>query len=216
MSEAPPLGVFGGTFDPVHVGHLRLAEEAREALQLGRVRWIPAGQPWHRAAPQTSPAHRLSMVEAAVASNEDFEVDGREVASGRPSYTVDTLTALRAELGGALPLVLILGTDAFSLLHTWHRWRDLLALAHIGLATRAGQAVDAAALDPALAAELAARGGRDAQVLRERPSGAIVRFDMTPLAVSATDIRARLARGERCRYLLPDQVFEYIRLNRLY
>ncbi|MFX9665146.1 nicotinic acid mononucleotide adenylyltransferase, partial [Acinetobacter baumannii] len=85
------------------------------------------------------------------------------VASGRPSYTVDTLTALLAELGDALPLVLILDTDAFSLLHTWHRWRELFALAHIGLATRAGQAVDPAALDPALAAELAARGGRDAQ-----------------------------------------------------
>ena len=83
MNEALPLGVFGGTFDPVHVGHLRLAEEAREALQLGRVRWIPAGQPWHRAAPQTSPAHRLAMVEAAVASNEAFEVDGIELSEGR-------------------------------------------------------------------------------------------------------------------------------------
>ncbi|WP_374340119.1 nicotinate-nucleotide adenylyltransferase [Methyloversatilis sp.] len=216
MSERGPHGVFGGTFDPVHVGHLRLAEEAREALLLERVRWIPAGQPWHRAAPQTSPAHRLGMVRAAIAANAAFEVDGREVASGRPSYTVDTLTALRGELGDAVSLVLILGADAFALLHTWHRWRDLFALAHIGLATRAGQAVDATTLDPALATELAARTGSDARVLRERPSGAIVRFDMTPLAVSATDIRARLARGERCRYLLPDEVFEYIRLNRLY
>lgn len=215
MSEQAPVGVFGGTFDPVHIGHLRLAEEAREALQLHRVRWIPAGQPWHRAAPQTSPAHRLGMVQAAIAANPEFEADGREVASGRPSYTVDTLTALRAELGEAVPLVLILGTDAFSALHTWHRWRDLFALAHIGLATRAGQAVDRSGLDAGLAAELAARE-RDVGVLRTGPGGAIVRFDMTPLAVSATDIRARLARGASARYLLPDAVLEYIRLHRLY
>lgn len=215
MPEASPLGVFGGTFDPVHLGHLRLAEEAREMLSLGRVRWIPAGRPWHRDTLRTDPAHRLRMVEAAIAGNEAFEVDGREVAAGSPGYTVDTLAALRAELGAAQPLVLLLGADAFAALHTWHRWRALFALAHVGLATRAGQGLDTAALDPALAGELAARE-RDAGALRAGPAGAIVRFDMTPLAVSATDIRARLARGASARYLLPDAVLEYIRQHRLY
>ncbi|MBU0601347.1 MAG: nicotinate-nucleotide adenylyltransferase [Gammaproteobacteria bacterium] len=216
MSERAPLGLFGGTFDPVHIGHLRLAEEARESLRLGRVRWIPAGQPWHRAAPQTSPAHRLEMVRRAVAPNPCFEVDAREVASGRPSYTVNTLLALRAELGGDLPLVLILGADAFGKLHTWHRWQELFGLAHIGLATRAGQSVDAGTLDAALACELAARQRDEAQALREAPAGVIVRFDMTPLAVSATDIRARLARGASCRYLAPAAVLDYISHHRLY
>lgn len=216
MSEGAPLGLFGGTFDPVHIGHLRLAEEARESLQLGRVRWIPAGQPWHRAAPPTSAAHRLEMVRLAVASNPTFEVDAREASSGRPGYTVDTLRSLRVELGAGQPLVLLLGTDAFSQLHTWHRWRDLFGLAHIGLATRAGQATDSAALDAALAAELSARSRDDAQALRGTPAGVIVRFDMTPLAVSATDLRARLARGASCRYLAPAAVLDYISHHRLY
>lgn len=214
--EQTPLGIFGGTFDPVHIGHLRLAEEAREALGLARVRWIPAGQPWHRAAPRTAPEHRLGMVQAAIAGNEGFDADGIEVASGRPSYSVNTLGALRAAEGDARPLVLILGADAFSSLHTWHRWRDLFALAHIGLATRAGQPVDTQVLDPALACELAARVSDDMRDLRDTPAGRIVRFDMTPLAVSATDIRARLARGASVRYLLPDAVLEYIRRYRLY
>ncbi|MBP6095091.1 MAG: nicotinate-nucleotide adenylyltransferase [Methyloversatilis sp.] len=219
MSEgapAGPLGVFGGTFDPVHFGHLRLAEEACEALALDAVCWIPAGQPWHRTAPQTSAEHRLGMVRCATASNPLFDVDAREVESGRPSYTVDTVLSLRAELGTTRPLVIILGADAFSRLHTWHRWRELFELAHIGLATRAGQSVQASALDPALATELTARSRSDAQALRCAPGGAIVRFDMTALAISATDLRARLARGASCRYLAPTAVLDYIRHHRLY
>lgn len=219
MSEgapAGPLGVFGGTFDPVHFGHLRLAEEACEALALDTVRWIPAGQPWHRTAPQTAAAHRLGMVRCATASNPLFDVDAREVESGNPSYTVETVLSLRAELGSTRPLVVILGADAFSRLHTWHRWRELFELAHIGLATRAGQAVQASALDPALATELTARSRGDARTLRSAPGGAIVRFDMTALAISATDLRARLARGASCRYLAPTAVLDYIRHHRLY
>lgn len=219
MSEgapAGPLGVFGGTFDPVHFGHLRLAEEACEALALDAVRWIPAGQPWHRTAPQTAAAHRLGMVRCATASNPLFDVDAREVESGNPSYTVETVLSLRAELGSTRPLVVILGTDAFSRLHTWHRWRELFELTHIGLATRAGQAVQASALDPALATELTARSRGDARALRSAPGGTIVRFDMTALAISATDLRARLARGASCRYLAPTAVLDYIRHHRLY
>lgn len=220
MSEGAstgPLGVFGGTFDPVHFGHLRLAEEACEALALDAVRWIPAGQPWHRSAPQTGAEHRLGMVRCATASNPLFEVDAREVESGRPNYTVETLLSLRAELGATRPLVVMLGTDAFSRLHTWHRWRELFELAHIGLATRAGRAVQASALDPALATELTVRSrDESAGVLHSAPGGAIVRFDMTALAISATDLRARLARGASCRYLAPTAVLDYIRHHRLY
>jgi nicotinate-nucleotide adenylyltransferase len=211
-----PLGIFGGTFDPVHVGHLRLAEEAREALQLDCVRWIPAGQPRHRSAPQTAVSHRLDMVRLATASNPAFEVDAREVDADRPSYTVDTLLSLREELGADQPLVLILGADAFSQLHTWHRWRTLFELAHIGLATRAGQAVETAELDALLATELKARTRTDIAALREAPGGAIVPFDMTALAISATDLRARLARGASCRYLAPTAVLDHIRHHRLY
>jgi nicotinate-nucleotide adenylyltransferase len=216
MSEDAPLGLFGGTFDPVHVGHLRLAEEARESLQLGRVRWIPAGRPWHRDELRTDAAHRLEMVRRAVASNPLFEVDDIEARSGRPGYTVETVSSLRAVLGSQRPLVLLLGADAFSRLHTWQRWRELLDLVHVGLATRAGQAADAAVLNDALAAELAARRRDSADALRAAPGGAIVCFDMTPLAISATDLRARLARGASCRYLAPDAVLDYISHHRLY
>lgn len=215
-APAGPLGVFGGTFDPVHFGHLRLAEQACEALALDAVRWIPAGQPWHRTAPQTAAEHRLGMVRCATASNPLFDVDAREIESGRPSYTVETVLSLRAELGATRPLVVILGADAFSRLHTWHRWRELFELAHIGLATRAGQAVQASTLDPALATELTARGCDDSGALRSAPGGTIVRFDMTALAISATDLRARLVRGASCRYLAPTAVLDYIRHHRLY
>lgn len=216
MSEGAPLGLFGGTFDPVHVGHLRLAEEAREALQLGRVRWIPAGQPWHRDSLRTDAAHRLEMVRRAVASNPLFEVDDIEARSGLPGYTVETVSSLRAQLGVQQPMVLILGADAFSRLHTWQRWRELLDLVHIGLATRAGLAADAAGLDEALAAELATRRRDGTDALRAAPGGSIVCFDMTPLAISATDLRTRLARGASCRYLAPDTVLDYISRHRLY
>ena len=142
MSEsAAPLGIFGGTFDPLHVGHLRLAIEAREALGLGEVRFVPAGNPPLRAAPGTPAADRLAMVERALAGVAGFAVDSAEVraaADGRPSYTVDSLERLRRALEPDRPLVLLLGADAFARLDAWHRWRDLFDLAHIAVATRAG------------------------------------------------------------------------------
>jgi nicotinate-nucleotide adenylyltransferase len=133
-----PIGIFGGTFDPIHFGHLRLAEEMTEGIGLSRVVFIPAGQPPHRGAPRTAAAHRLEMVRRAVSGNPRFAVDAREVQSPRPSYTVDTLTTLRAELGDEQPLWLLLGADAFLELPTWHAWRRLFELAHIAVAARPG------------------------------------------------------------------------------
>ncbi|HMA11917.1 MAG TPA: nicotinate (nicotinamide) nucleotide adenylyltransferase, partial [Steroidobacteraceae bacterium] len=123
-----PIGIFGGTFDPIHFGHLRLAEEMAEAIGLDRVLFIPAGQPPHRGAPRTAAAHRLEMVRRAVAGNPRFEADAREVNRLRPSYTVDTLNELRAELGNERPLWLLLGADAFLGLPSWHEWRRLFEL----------------------------------------------------------------------------------------
>ena len=134
-----PIGVFGGTFDPIHFGHLRLAEEMAEGLGLSQVRFIPAGQPPHRGAPRTAASHRLEMVRRAIAGNPRFEVDAREVQRPDPSYTVDTLTALRAELGNEQPLWLLLGADAFSGLPSWHQWRQLFELANIVVAARPGR-----------------------------------------------------------------------------
>lgn len=215
MSDRAPLGVFGGTFDPVHLGHLRLAEEAAELLGLAAVRWIPAGQPRHRDAPQVTAAHRLRMVELAVAGNPRFSVDATEVAQDA-SYTVPTLERLRQELGADQPLVLLVGADAFAGLPGWHRWRELLSLAHLGVAHRPGFALDAAGLPAELASLFDRFRTDDPAVLAAAPAGRICPFAMTPLAVSATQLRALLANGRSARYLLPQPVIDYIDTHHLY
>ncbi len=210
-----PLGIFGGTFDPIHYGHLRLAEEAAEQLGLGQVRWIPAGQPPHRAAPRVTSRHRLDMVRLATADNARFCVDAAEVEAEAPSYTVPTLERLRGELGTARPLVLLVGADAFAGLPTWHRWRDLLDLAHVAVSHRPGFPVEPASLPRELAEVFAVRRS-DPPALAKVPAGAIVTFAMTQLAISATQIRKLLANGESPRYLLPGSVVHYIEQNHLY
>jgi nicotinate-nucleotide adenylyltransferase len=209
-----PLGIFGGTFDPVHVGHLRLAEEAREALGLAGVRWIPAGQPPHRGAPRAAPAHRLAMVRLAVADNPAFAVDAGEVDAGTPSYTVATLERLRASLGWTRPLVLLLGADAFAGLESWHRWPALFELAHLAVLHRPGYGL--ADLPETLAAQACSRRAECAAQLADRPAGLILALPMTPLAISASDLRARLAAGRSVRYLLPGAVVDYIARHHLY
>lgn len=218
MPEAStgPIGILGGTFDPVHYGHLRLAEQAREQLGLATVRWIPAGQPPHRGTPRSTPEQRLEMTALAIAGNPAFTLDAGEALASAPSYSVTTLTRLRAELGAARPLVLLLGSDAFLGLTGWHRWRELFELAHIAVATRPGSALTADALPPALAAEFAARRCRHAGEIGARPAGGILPFPITALDISATLLRATLAEGHSARYLLPDPVLDYIFRHRLY
>lgn len=214
MSE--PLGIFGGTFDPVHFGHLRLAEESIGHLGLGGVRWIPAGQPPHRGAPQVTAAQRLEMVRRSTAGNARFSVDASEVEAAAPSYTIHTLERLRRELGSTQSLVLLVGADAFAGLASWHRWRDILALAHIAVSHRPGFPVEMASLPEALACEFNARRLSDVAGLKASASGAIVTFAMTQLAISATQIRKLLANDLSARYLLPDAVLDYIQTNSLY
>lgn len=214
MSEA--LGLFGGTFDPVHFGHLRLAEEAISQLGLGGVRWIPAGQPPHRGTPQVTAEQRLAMVLRSTAGNAQFSVDASEVEAAAPSYTVHTLERLRRELGADQSLVLLVGADAFAGLTTWHRWRDILALAHIAVSHRPGFPIELSSLPAALASEFMARRLLDVSALKASPAGGIATFAMTQLAISATQIRQLLANGLSARYLLPDSVLDYIHLHQLY
>lgn len=214
MSE--PLGLFGGTFDPVHFGHLRLAEEAIVHLGLGGVRWLPAGQPPHRGVPQVTAEQRLAMVRLATAGNERFAVDAGEVEAAAPSYTVHTLERLRAELGVTQPLVLLVGADAFAGLATWHRWRDIFALAHVAVSHRPGFPVETSSLPHELATEFNDRRLGHAGDLKAMPGGGIVTFAMTQLAISATQIRKLLSNGLSARYLLPDSVLDYIRTHSLY
>ncbi len=215
LAPHAPIGVMGGTFDPIHFGHLRLAEEMAEVIGLERVRFIPAGQPPHRGAPRTAAVHRLEMVRRAVVGNPRFEADPREVESPRPSYTVDTLTGLRAELGDTRPMWLLLGADAFLGLPTWHEWRRLFGLANLAVATRPGaQLLQADALPDALKHEVSPRLVEDPSAVGA--AGAVLMRPMTPLDISATAIRDTLARHGSARYLLPDAVLGYIHEHRLY
>jgi len=210
------IGIFGGTFNPIHFGHLRLAEDALQQLDLAEILWVPAGQPWHRDQPGVSAAQRLAMVDLALADNPAFRLDPGEVESNQPSYTVPTLERLRAQLGDAQPLVLLLGADAFADLTTWHRWQALFGLAHIAIAHRPGFTIDPASLPESLAAEHRQRLVEDATSLNTAPAGHITGFCMTQLDISATRIRALLASGQSPRYLLPDAVIAYIQHHQLY
>lgn len=217
-SGGKPIGLFGGTFDPVHFGHLRLAEEAAEHLGLARIRWIPAGQPGHREAPRVSSAQRLEMVRLAIAGNPRFELDASEVGADRPSYTVPTLERLRqvGNLGVYRPLVLLVGADAFAGLPAWHRWPALFDLAHIAVAHRPGFPIDVTSLPSALAAIYRQRFSASPAALADTAAGCIVTFAMTQLDISATKIRTLLVNGRSPRYLLPDAVIAYIQGTRLY
>ena len=214
-----PIGIFGGTFDPIHNGHLRLAQEALEQCNLVIVRFIPSGMPPHRNAPHANAQQRLDMVCLALQDNSAFTLDEREIHRTDPCYTVDTLTALRAELGAQQPLCLLMGGDAFLLLHTWHEWKQLLELAHIVVIQRAGELPLGNAMNEAdaiLRSEYYARLAPVPRVLHESPAGAILVADMPALEISATDIRRRCAEGKSIRYLLPDAVADYIQLHKIY
>lgn len=134
------IGILGGTFDPIHFGHLRTALDVVEDLNLQQLRFIPCGEPPHRDQPHASPAQRLAMVQLAIASESRFMVDAREIQRGGPSYMVETLESLRQELGEQQSLGLIVGLDAFAALDSWYRWQDLIDLAHLIIMTRPGWA----------------------------------------------------------------------------
>lgn len=210
------LGVMGGTFDPIHFGHLRLAEEARQALGLARVLVVPAGHPRHRDQPCSSAEDRLAMVRLALGGLPQFDLDDSEVRADLPSYTVPTLERLRSELGSQRPLVLLLGVDAFLGLPSWYRWRELFELAHIAVATRPGYSLNEQHMGEALRSEFHHRACPRPERLAKRPAGMVASFAMTPLAISATSIRAILAQGGSPRFLLPDAVLDYIQQHHLY
>lgn len=210
-ASAKPIGLLGGTFDPIHYGHLRPALEVLEGLDLAQIRFIPARQPPHRPPPVTPPGQRLALVEQAIAGQPGFVADDRELRRDSPSYTVDTLISLRAEVGNT-PLCLLLGMDAFDGLPAWHRWQSLPELAHLVVVHRPGAEPPSA---PALE-ELLRRRLSHPEALRECPAGGLLFFPVTQLDISATRIRQLLAAGNSPRYLLPESVLGYIREQGLY
>ena len=215
-SVARPVGILGGTFDPIHCGHLELAREVREALALPEVLLVPAGDPPHRAAPVAPAMHRLAMVELAVRDYPGLAVDGREIARVGRSYTVLTLEELSQERPFQ-PLALIVGADTFLGLPDWHRWREIFALAHIVLVARPGHDVEGA-MSADLGREWRARLTTDARELENVKGGRIYRQMITPHAISASGIRAALAGGRAAeiRSMVPPAVLAYIARNHLY
>lgn len=206
------IGLFGGTFDPIHLGHLRMALEVREALGLREVRFIPCYSPPHRDLATAGPADRLAMLRSAVAGVPGFVVDTREYDREGPSYTVDTLMSLRRELPNE-PLCLMMGMDAFVSLPGWSRWDRILEFAHIVVFHR--NAIMLPELGP-LAGFFSEHHVADPAALNERPAGHIWVQDVTPLTISATAIREALIQGRSVRYLLPEGVLTYILSHELY
>lgn len=219
MTTVPaPVALLGGTFDPVHYGHLRFADAVRRALELSEVRLVPAGDPPHRDAPKAPAADRLAMLNLAVAEFPGLVVDDRELRRAGKSYTVDTLIDLRREFPDR-PLLLLLGADAFRGLPAWHRWHELFDLAHLVVVERPGVDLETE-LPPPLLAILRERRVADPGSLVSRPAGAILMQAIAPLDVSATEIREHVAGGagaaEMNRGLLPPAVLAYIDLHHLY
>jgi nicotinate-nucleotide adenylyltransferase len=213
-----PIGIFGGTFDPIHYGHLRLAQEILETAKLGEVRFIPSGTPPHRTRPGADPADRVEMVKLAIAGNPHFTCDDRETKRAGKGYTYDTLSDLRQQIGMQRPLAMLVGADAFLDLATWHRWRELFALAHIVVAYRPGYPIDTwqARMPEPLAHEYAVRYMQQPLAVHLAPAGGIAAVSMTGLDISATFVRTAVHAGESPRYLLPDAVLDYIETHGLY
>jgi nicotinate-nucleotide adenylyltransferase len=207
-----PVGLFGGSFDPVHVGHLRTAWELLTGLNLAEVRFIPSRVPPHRAPALASGDLRLRMLEAAIAGQPGFVVDDCELRRDGPSYTVDTLTSLRTTLPRQ-SLVLILGMDAFLGLPTWHRWREITGLAHIVVVQRPGWAPQ---FDGEIGRFYAEHQRQDAAALAAAPAGGILLRQVTQLEVASSSIRELIAAGGDPRYLVPDGVREFIQANHIY
>lgn len=214
--SARRLGVFGGTFDPIHVAHLRCAEEAREQLGLHQVLFVPAADPPHKTRRVTPAAHRLAMVRLAIADNPAFRVSTIEIERGGRSFTVDTLRALRARLPRATALTLLIGLDAFLEIDTWKEYRALFGLADLAVWSRPPHRVGPprALLPVAARQDFCYRRGR--RILQHRTGNQIRLLTVTALDVSASAIRLRLRRGRSIRYLVPPAVERYLSRHRLY
>ena len=203
----------GGTFDPIHLGHLRTALELKQFLDVEKVRLIPSKVPVHREEPNCSSDQRLAMLELAVANEPALMADTREILSTQPSYTLLTLQSIRDELGDDPSLCMVMGMDAYLSLPSWHQWERFLDLCHLVVVTRPGYEMPESS--PMYAYTLQNRVAC-ASELFQVAAGKVLLQELTPLAISATQIRQEIARGYSPRYLLPDEVWQYIQENNLY
>lgn len=207
------IAVMGGTFDPVHNGHLRSALELKQMLALDEVHLVPCHQTPHRSQPGRSSQQRLAMLQRALEDEPGLCVDDRELRLDQPSYSALTLESLRQEFGPKVSLCWVLGVDAFAHFTRWHRWQDILQLANLIVLTRPGFELDTDSPEAQLWSD---RQG-SLTGLHQQAAGAIVPVRLpSQLEISATYIRQQLEQGCSVRYLLPDSVIDYIHANKLY
>ncbi len=206
------IGILGGTFDPVHHGHLRLALELQESHNLSKVHIIPCFRPVHRKSPVASPAQRLAMVECAIQDEPSLIADAREIRRENPSYMIDTLLEMRAEMPNT-PLCLMVGIDAFLGFSGWYRWKDILEQAHIIVAHRPQYQLPK---NGVIADLLQERLQDNHTYIHEHQAGGIMLTPITQLEISASDIRKQFAMGRNPRYLLPDRVYDFIKQQDTY
>lgn len=205
----------GGTFNPIHFGHLRMAQELAETLNLDEVRFIPAANPPHKTAPTVSAEHRAHMVQLAIEHNALFQLDTRELNRSGASYTIDTLIALRNELGDDVALCLMMGSDAFTKLNTWHRWQELLDYCHLILVRRPNS-TPKQPLDKVLESLLHEHYTEHREDLSKQAAGCIHMQTTTQLDISSTVIRAAFQKKLMPYYLMPEAVIHYIKSHQLY
>jgi len=206
MPDSGPLAIMGGAFDPVHYGHLRTAVELQQSLQPAELRFIPSANPPHRP-PHFAPGEvRMAMLQAATQGLGGCTTDDRELRRDGPSWSVLTLEELRAE-SGERSLCMILGMDAFLGLCSWHRWDEILGLAHVVVVHRPGWTPPA---DGELGQLVARFGTTDAAAIRSRPAGLVYIHEVTQLEISSSAIRDLVSTGASPRYLLPDSVLDII------
>lgn len=207
-----PLALFGGTFDPVHYGHLKCADQARQKLNLSRLFLLPAGDPPHRETPQASTRQRLEMLNLALTEFPSLKLDDRETRRPGRSYMVETLLEIRAEFP-LRPIVLVIGQDAANLLHTWFHWKQLFSLAHIVILTRPGSTLQ---YPQELAGQFAQYLTSDVSELQRLLAGKVLQLEVGSVDVSATDIKRLLRKGRSPGSMLPANVLDYIHQNHLY
>ena len=209
------IGVYGGTFDPVHYGHLRPALEILEAFELTQIRFIPCGQPPHREPPLATAAQRLAMLERAIAGVPGFISDAREIQRAGPSYMIDTLRSLHADVPGER-FCLLLGMDAFAAFHTWHDWQGILQLCNVLVMHRPEFEPEQVIQNMELKNFIAENLLRDKASFINNATGKLMFYGVTQLDISSTRIRDAIKHHKSTRYLLPDDVIALIEQENIY
>lgn len=213
IQDMSAIGLLGGTFNPIHLGHLHLAQQALLRLQLSQVRFIPSAVPALKQSPTVRGEHRAAMVKLAIQDQPQFVLDHRELQRGGVSYSVDTLRSLRQELGAQIPLIWLMGSDAYANIQRWHEWSCLLDLCHIAVIQRP---TNACPLSPEAQALLQQHQVQQISLLHHTPHGHILLLDIAAPNISSTNIRQRISQQQTIQQLVPQAVADYIQENKLY